>query len=216
MISIEEIRRTLKESQARDFPSMRDQFVPAAVLAPLLEEADGIKLLFTRRTKNLKHHSGEISFPGGRLDDSDQSMLDCALRETKEEIGLPSEQIEILGRLDETPVISGHLVTPFVGRIKPPFKYTPSPEEIDYIFTVNIKEFLNPAVHRMKINDFMDRKIPIHFYDVAGECVWGATGRIVTNLLSTCFDYRPPAYQAFLREHNDPLMGEWSKEDLTS
>lgn len=197
---VEKIRRRLEGYRATDMIHHTGRFTPSAVLMPLFNEDGRLHVLFTKRTLTLKYHKGQISFPGGALDPSDESCLDCALRETHEEIGLPPEQVEVLGRLDETPVVSNYRITPFVGLIPHPFPFKPNEEEIDRLIVVPLDDFMNPDIHRMVVNEFLGQLLPIHFYDVAGESIWGATARILTNFLEVCFDYRAPLYARFLEE----------------
>jgi 8-oxo-dGTP pyrophosphatase MutT (NUDIX family) len=183
-----------------------EDLTPAATLMPLFYKDGELNVLFTKRAQNLKVHRGEISFPGGRLDYTDSSLLACALRETHEEIGVQPEQVHIIGRLDETPVITYYRITPFVGVIPYPFEFVLSEAEIDSLVIIPLSHFLNPACHRLGINDWAGYKVPIHFYDVLGEVVWGATGRIMTTFLKVCYDYVPPKYAEFLTRYKDPLV----------
>ncbi len=195
------IKDRLSNYTPKELPEfMSKQLKISGVLVPILIESGELKLIVTKRAGNLKHHGGESSFPGGRMDDSDKTILDCALRETWEEIGLPADKIEIIGRLDETPVISGHRIEPFVGFIAEPYEFVKSEAEIDYIFSVPIDQLTDPENHTVRPSIYMDHEIAIHFYQVMGETIWGATGRIVTNLLDVCFDYQPPDYLKFLAE----------------
>ncbi len=198
-LDIQTLQDKLKQQTHSELePQWKKSMVASAVLAPLFVKDGKPHLLFTKRTDLVKHHKGQISFPGGRRDPEDVSMLDCALRETNEEIGVPPEQVTILGRLDEQPVITNYRIAPFVGRIPYPYDFELSASEIDRLIIVAVEDFFNPDVYRLEIRNFMNQAFPIHFYDVAGETIWGATGRILTNLLMVGFDYTPPAYKQYL------------------
>ncbi|MGE5505633.1 MAG: NUDIX hydrolase, partial [Actinomycetota bacterium] len=104
---------------------------PAAVLVPLVEHGSGMTVLLTQRTAHLANHPGQISFPGGRLEDCDcGDLVVCALRETEEEIGLTRGRVEVLGRLDDYITGTGFVVTPVVGLVRPPFDTYPDPFEV--------------------------------------------------------------------------------------
>ncbi len=174
------------------------RFTPSAVLLPLFVKDDQLQVLFTKRTQTVKHHKGQISFPGGRRDPEDDSQLDCALRETEEELGIPASSIEVLGRLDEVPVISYYRIMPFVGVLPYPVEFTLSEDEIDRLIIVPLRHFMKPGIHSVTPHEFHNREYPIHFYDTGDDTIWGATGRILTQFLQVCCDYIPPAYQSYL------------------
>ena len=201
---IAELKSKIEAYKHYTMHDRENNFTPSAVLVPLLVKNDEFELLLNKRTNDLTHHKGEISFPGGRLEKTDDSYLACALRETEEEIGLPADRVEILGELDATPVISRYMIKPFVGIVPYPFEYVKNKDEVDKIFSVPIKDFMNPEVHSITVNRFLNLTVPIHYYHVAGEMVWGATGRIVTNLLEVCFDFVPEKYHDFVKEYGDP------------
>lgn len=178
----------------------------AGVLLPLLVRDGEVTVLLTKRSRDMKKHRGELSFPGGKRDPEDASLLACALRETQEEIGLPPELVEIAGRLDETPVLTHYRMTPYVGFVPYPFDFILNKDEIESLIFAPLSLLMDPARHRMTVNNWLERRIPIHFYELGGEVVWGATGRVLTQLLRICFDYVPPAYAAFLAQEHDPLL----------
>ncbi len=147
----------------------------AAVLVPLVARGGQLNLLFTQRTTHLSAHAGQISFPGGRIEDSDADREETALRETEEEIGLARTRVTLLGRMPEYSIPSGFRITPIVGWIEPPFETTPDPFEVEEIFEV-------PLAHFLDINNFQRREYDFngrHRHYVAapwqGRYIWGAT-----------------------------------------
>ena len=156
----------------------------AAVLVALYVDGGALHAVFTRRRHDLRSHAGEISFPGGRRDPEDASLLDTALRETEEEIGLPRDHVHVLGALPPTPTIATNYgVYPFVGLIEPGRAWTLSPREVDEVLEFRLTE-LRAARARRRL---LHRGIPFRtdVYDVGTRAViWGATARIVGELLA--------------------------------
>lgn len=190
--TFEELRDLLAARERRDFPfhELSSEHLPegglrhGAILVPLLERDGETCLLFTKRPADMRRHAGQVCFPGGRVDDTDADALAAALRETEEEIGLPPDRIELLGRLDETLVlVSGFRLTPWVGRVPYPFPYAPHAQEVAGIIIVPIPELRAPGVHRTQQVFAYGVHHEVHFYDVQDEVIWGATARIVTQLL---------------------------------
>jgi len=114
------------------------------VLVPLFEKGDRWYILFTKRTERVKHHKGQISFPGGVVDETDEDMEATALRETFEEIGLPRDNAEILGKLDDAyTVTSGYLITPIVAEIPHPYPFSINEDEIEELIEIPLEAFLD-------------------------------------------------------------------------
>ena len=170
---------------AQDRTSLPDRITPAAVLVPLIEREEGMTVLLTQRPRHLKSHPGQISFPGGKTEPHDQTPEDTALRETEEEIGLPREKIDIVGRLGQRTTGSGFKVTPVVGLIKPPLDTIPDPQEVESIFEVPLSFVLNQA--NQKIETRFIRGIDHQFYVLLFEnfYIWGLTARLLVALRDT-------------------------------
>jgi 8-oxo-dGTP pyrophosphatase MutT (NUDIX family) len=152
----------------------------AAVLLPVIDHPGGPTLLFTERASMLKHHAGQIAFPGGRVEPEDGSALAGALRETAEEIGLLPSNIEVLGYLPEHPVISGYCVTPVVGLVTPGFRLTPDPREVASVFEVPLDYLLQPAncvLERRKIGGVVE--VLLQEFQWQERRIWGATASMV-------------------------------------
>jgi 8-oxo-dGTP pyrophosphatase MutT (NUDIX family) len=155
---------------------------PAAVLVPVIDHPDGPTVLFTRRTAQLKKHSGQISFPGGRAEPSDPSIEFTALRETLEEIGLPPDKVEVIAALPEYFTRTGFRVTPVVGVVRPPLELVPDAREVDEIFEVPLAFLLDAGNHRRASRDIGGRTA--HYYEIEhnGRVIWGATAGMIVNL----------------------------------
>lgn len=153
--------------------------IPAAVLVPVINRTTGPTLMFTQRTSHLHDHAGQISFPGGRVDEGDESREATALRETEEETGLHRSRVEIIGRLPDYDIMTGFRVTPIVGWVEPPFELRPDPFEVEDVFEVPLAFFLDPANHQAHARE-VDGLVR-HYYAMPYEdyYIWGATAGMV-------------------------------------
>jgi 8-oxo-dGTP pyrophosphatase MutT (NUDIX family) len=147
----------------------------SAVLAAMCERDGEVCLWLMRRTIDHGKHSGQVALPGGKRDPSDGAMLDTALREAEEEIGLARASVDVLGRLDDLVTGTGFSISPFVAWVSGPFEPRPSPAEVARVFAAPLRAFFRPP----------RGEHPFYGYDVDGELVWGATGRIVFDLVRT-------------------------------
>ncbi len=164
--------------------------VPAAVLLLLAHREPHV--LFTKRTEQVAHHKGQISFPGGIVETWDASRLETALREAKEEIGLPPSAVEILGALDDTETrATGFVITPFVGLIREPVRYAPDGREIERVLEVPLAALLDPANFREEQWERDGELQPVYFYHYQADTIWGATARILKQFLDLVFPERP-------------------------
>jgi 8-oxo-dGTP pyrophosphatase MutT (NUDIX family) len=155
----------------------------AGVLAPLYVDGKGaLHAVFTRRREDMRRHAGEISFPGGRRDPEDPRLEATALREAHEEIGLPPDGVEIVGALQPTPTfVTGYAIYPFVGLIEPGFEWIVADAEVAEVLELNLADVRSGYARRRLIR----RGLPFRTdaYQVGDHLIWGATARIVADLL---------------------------------
>ncbi len=154
---------------------------PAAVLVPIIAHAE-LTVLFTKRTAALRAHSGQVSFPGGRAEPGDASVEATALREAQEEIGLPSQRVEVLARLPEYFTRTRFRVTPVVGVIQPPLELVPDSREVDEVFEVPLGFILDPRNHQRGTRELNGRTAHFYFMEHNGRTIWGATAGMLVNL----------------------------------
>jgi 8-oxo-dGTP pyrophosphatase MutT (NUDIX family) len=152
------------------------------VLVPIVTRAEELTVLFTRRTVHLKHHSGQISFPGGRVEAGDAGAEDTALREAREEIGLDPARVEVLGRLSEYHTRTDFRVTPVVALVAPPFELRLDAHEVDEAFEVPLSFLLDPVNHQRHAREFQGRQVPYFAIPYRDYYIWGATAAMLVNL----------------------------------
>jgi 8-oxo-dGTP pyrophosphatase MutT (NUDIX family) len=163
-------------------------FRRAAVLVPLHLKDGTPHVLLTRRTGHLAHHPGQMSFPGGRLD-PEEDHLAAALREAREEIALDPARAEVLGRLSETLVLtSAFRLTPWVAAVPYPYPYVAAKDEVEEIVHVPLAALLLPGVHRTERREAYGMPVDVHHYSHGGHTIWGATARILSELLAVWRD----------------------------
>jgi 8-oxo-dGTP pyrophosphatase MutT (NUDIX family) len=153
----------------------------AGVLVALYADGGRLHAVFTKRREDLRRHPGEISFPGGRYENTDGDLLETALREAEEEIGLPADEVQVLGALQPTPTIAtGYAVYPFVGAIAPGRAWTLSPREVAAVLELSLED-LRAGYARRRL---LRRGLPIRTdtYVVGDDLIWGATARILADL----------------------------------
>jgi 8-oxo-dGTP pyrophosphatase MutT (NUDIX family) len=155
---------------------------PAAVLVPIVDRAAGLTVIFTQRTSQLKAHSGQVSFPGGRAEPSDPTPEFTALREAQEEIGLPMERVEVLARLPDYLTRTGFRVTPVIGLLTPPFELVPDPREVEEVFEVPLAYLLDPANHGRETRELQGRTVGYYVVRYGSRTIWGATAGMLVNL----------------------------------
>lgn len=154
----------------------------AAVLAGLVPREGGTQVLMTRRTEGLRHHAGQVSFPGGRIEPSDAGVVAAALRESDEEIALRASQVVPLGFLDPFVTITGFRVVPVVAAVDPRYVPQPSPGEVAEVFEVPL-DFLMASANLRRVRvDYAGRPREVMEYDWPGQRIWGATAAILWNL----------------------------------
>lgn len=165
-------------------PTFRQSLQPAAVLITLHEDQGADWLLFTRRAQNLRHHSGQISFPGGKFDPEDTDLASTALRESWEEIALPPSEVTLLGSLKPFETNTSYLVYPLVGRFDWPLPLDANPAEIDELIRVPLEHLCNPRHQRLVQRHYAGQQHLIHYYDYSPHTIWGITGQILADFLA--------------------------------
>lgn len=181
---IRRVRSTLSTTPQSNQSNPRTK--PAAVLLPLYWHNQGWNLLYTKRTDSVATHSGQVSFPGGAVDSDDESAQSAALREVFEEIGIRTQDVEVLGSMKNMITITHFNVTPFVGRIPWPYDLNINQDEVAKTFGASLEWLADPEnlkTEQRYIPD-LDKHIPVHFFkphDV--EVIWGATAQLTLNFL---------------------------------
>ncbi len=157
----------------------------AAVLIALVLREE-VTVLLTQRTAHLSTHSGQIAFPGGKVDDTDVDATAAALREAREEIGLAAHYVEVLGTLPTYTTGSAYIVTPVVALVHPGFSLAPNPDEVADVFEVPLGFLMNPGNHRRHKLEWQGEQrewLSIPYHDATGErFIWGATAGMLRNL----------------------------------
>jgi 8-oxo-dGTP pyrophosphatase MutT (NUDIX family) len=158
----------------------------AAVLVPLFEEDGETRVILTKRPETMPSHQGEIAFPGGKFDpDLDDDLEATARREAREEIGLEPDTVEVIARLEGiATVASRFVITPFVGFLTGRPLLHPDPREVVAVLDVSLSELMADGVYREERWDTWKADLDVHFYELTGETVWGATARILTGFLA--------------------------------
>jgi 8-oxo-dGTP pyrophosphatase MutT (NUDIX family) len=155
---------------------------PAAVLIALIEENNKLSIVLTKRASHLKHHPGQISFPGGKMEDFDAGFISAAIREAEEEIGLNSDNINIIGQLLPYETISGYVVTPIIAFINNKQDYVIDKNEVDEIFQVPLQHFLDFNNHYIVNIERHRKPFSIHFMPFEHHNIWGATAVMLKDL----------------------------------
>lgn len=168
----------------RDRACIRDVSCrPSAVLVPLVKEANQWSLLLTKRTQSVAHHRGQVAFPGGACEPGEQPVQ-SALREAEEEVGLSPECVRLIGLLDDIEVISGFKITPVVGEVPSATGLSPYPAEVEKIFLVPLSSLFNKQQwNEDHSKRYRGRPYPIYYFKGAEELIWGATARIVRQVM---------------------------------
>jgi len=178
----QQLRQALSRRQKRHI--IDTGRVVAAVLVPIYFKQGQYYILFTKRTEKVKEHKGEISFPGGAYEKGDRTLVDTALRECAEEIGLMADEIEVLGELDDAvTVVSNYVVTPIVALIPWPYQFKVDAEEVEEIIEVPIQALLDKGCLRQETEIIDGVEDTLYFYQYQGRVIWGATARILKQFL---------------------------------
>lgn len=171
---------------ATEFPELWSDNTPlrqAAVLLPVVCRDDALSMLFTRRNDTMRHHAGQISFPGGAMEAADSDAIAAALRETDEETGIKPHFIEAFGYLDCFDTISGFCVTPVIAIVRPGFVLQPDPAEVAEVFEVPLDVILEPGCMQRSEILWHGRGREIFEFHYDSKRIWGATAAILQNLL---------------------------------
>ncbi len=155
---------------------------PAAVLVGVQPGADGVRVVLTKRASHLRHHPGQIAFPGGKQDEADPTPDAAALREASEEIGLPQGAAQVLGHLPVHETVTGFAVTPVLARIEPGFAPRAQPGEVAEAFAVPLTHVLDPACYRVEARLWLGQWRRYYVVPWGPYYIWGATARILRGL----------------------------------
>ena len=155
---------------------------PAAVLIPIIERGEGMRVLFTRRADHLARHAGQVSFPGGRLHEADQDEVAAALRETEEEVGLARSFVTVLGELDRYETGTGFAIHPFVAMVREGFELKIDKSEVAEAFEVPLAFLVDPKNHVPRTATWQGRERRFYGMTYDGHYIWGATAGILINL----------------------------------
>ncbi len=167
---------------------LRDQLeaslTPAGVLIPVFDRGDsGLSVLLTQRSAELKHHAGQISFPGGRMEPDDADIGITALREAHEEVGIAPEQVSVIGYLEPMPTVTGYAVTPVIGLVDASTELEVDRTEVEFAFEVPLSFLLPSGNRRLVERDIHGHKVPMVEFHYDGHRIWGATAFIILSLI---------------------------------
>ena len=173
-------------------PGREGATTPAAVLVPLINRPEGLTVLFTERSADLPDHAGQISFPGGRIELSDDGPREAALREAREEIGLDPRFVNVAGYLPDHVIVSGFLVTPVVAFVQPGFELLLDSAEVESTFEVPVSFLFDPQNHHMRRRRIgsSDREIEVIDIPFGEHNIWGATAGMIFTLYRLCTEER--------------------------
>ena len=155
---------------------------PAAVLVPIWLRPSGARVILTKRASHLKHHPGQIAYPGGKVDATDAGPMQAALREAQEEIGLDPGRVRVIGTLPVHETVTGFAMTPFIGLIEGDFTPLPEAGEVEEVFTVPLTHVLTPARFAIEGRVWMGTRRRYYAVPYGPYYIWGATARILRGL----------------------------------
>lgn len=162
-----------------DLPQIDLPLKPAAVLLGLVEREGGLQVLLTKRSQQLKTHSGQVSFPGGKCDAEDRDAVATALREADEEIGLGAQYVDVIGAMEDYETVTGFAVTPVVGFVRPDFALKIDPGEVDDVFEVPLDFILDPKNQQIQSREWQGKKRHYYVFPHDRYHIWGATAAML-------------------------------------
>ena len=193
--------------RGRDPVDVATQRREAAVIAPVVSREDGLALLFTKRADHLGEHPGQMSFPGGGREPEDASLRETALREANEEIGLRPHEADVHGCLDDIDTVTDYAVRPFVASI-PDRDYVPDDTEVAEISVLQVSALTDADNYEAAFYERSEQaQYRLHFFRVDGYTVWGATGRMLVQLLELTTDWQPSTEVDRTIDSEDDLPG---------
>lgn len=160
----------------------------SGVIVPIFQRDGADHILLIKRSESLSRHAGQMAFPGGVKETGDRSIMHTALRETHEEVGIAEPDVEILGELDPVMTSLNFMITPFVAAIPHPYEYRASADEVSEIVEVPVAALLDSANFHVEKREYNSKLIDSYVYDYNGRIIWGATARIVRQLLSVAYE----------------------------
>jgi len=157
---------------------------PAGVLIPVRSHPAGLTVLLTQRSAELNHHAGQVSFPGGRMEDADADIEATALRETHEEIGIAAEHVSIIGYLETMPTVTGYAVTPIVGLVDGSVELSLDKTEVEYAFEVPLAYLADAQNHRLVAREWQGLSFSMVEFHYEGQRIWGATAQMLLRFIN--------------------------------
>lgn len=158
------------------------QLTPAGVLVPLFDRGAELTVLLTERSSALKHHAGQIAFPGGRMEREDATIADTALREAHEEVGIAPSRVQLAGYLEPLPTVSGYAVTPVIGFVDDSVELVLDPSEVSDAFEVPLDYVMDERNQRAGVRRYQGREIPVVEFNYERHRIWGATAHMLVEL----------------------------------
>lgn len=159
----------------------------AAVLIGIMEQTAGPRVVLTQRTGHLKSHAGQVAFPGGKIDPTDNGPVEAALREAEEEIGLDAGRVNLLGTLSPYLTGSGYRVVPVIGTISGGSDFKPNPDEVEDVFDVPLGFLMNPANHQKQSREWQGKRRYFYAMPFEDRYIWGVTAGIIRSFYETVY-----------------------------